>query len=241
MSDEEAAAAAQAFLKETEGVDYESIRAGIEADWWQQKLRSAVVKDVQVGPGEIMDAYNARLEDQKETFSADPAAFEEAQMQGKPILYNLAGYRAVKPLMIRLDDAAAAQAQAEELLVRIRAGESFDSLLGQYGADEGMKIASLRAAGYYVSASTTRWPAAFVEAAMALQAPGEVSGVIALEDGACILQYVGEVKAGEVDMAKVYDAITAEALAAAQDIAYDAQLTKWLDEADPKYYPERMQ
>ena len=276
MTEAEVAAAARSFLQETEGVTLESIRAEIEENWWQEKLREAVVKDVQVSSSEILAAYNALLDEQKESFTADPSAFEAAQQRGDVILYNLSGYRAVKPLVIRMDDGfageanelrgalellgssgdaeqtaeiqarldecyAAAEAEAQEVLDRLNAGESFDSLLSQYGDDEGMKDSALRATGYYVKAGSTGLDSAIVETAMQMTTAGQVSGIFRTGSGVCILQYVGEVRGGEVDMASVYDAITSDALSSAQDAAYAAQVSAWLEEADAKYYPELMQ
>lgn len=276
MSDEEVSAAAQSFMEQAEGVTYASVRAEIEKDWWKEKLKNEIIKDVQVTSSDILAAYNALLDEQKEGFTADPASFEAAQQRGDLIVYRLAGYRAVKPLLIRMNDGfcgeadelraaqellgengdadqlteiqarldecyAAAESEAQELLDRLNAGESFDSLLTQYGDDAGMKNAELRATGYYVKADSTGLDSAVVEAAMQMSTVGEISGIIRTEDGVCILQYVGEVSGGDVDMATVYDAITARALSSAQEIAYDAQLAAWLEEADVKYYPERMQ
>ena len=104
-----------------------------------------------------------------------------------------------------------------------------------------MKTSALQSTGYYIGEASTLWDASVIEAAMAFTAPGEISGAIRMEDGVCILQYVGEVQGGEVDMAKVYDVMTAEARAAAQDKAYAEQKAAWLAEANAKYYPERMQ
>lgn len=237
MSEAETTEAAAAFLKETEGLDLEAIRADLADSWWKQKLRDAVVKSVEVDSAAILDAYNERLSDQRERFSADHAAFESAHINGEAILYNLSGYRAVKLLKLEGDDAA----NAEDIRAQLVAGASFDEYLDQYGKDEGMKTAALRDSGYYISESTATLPETVVTAAQSLSHSGDISPVISTEDGAYILYYVGPVAAGDVDMAQVYDDVAASALAAAQDIAYDAQLTAWLEEADAKYYPERMQ
>lgn len=276
MSDAEVSAAAQSFMEQAEGVTYASIRAEIEENWWREKLRSEIVKDVQISSSDILATYNALLDEQKESFSADPASFEAAQQRGDLIVYRLAGYRAVKPLLIRMDEGflgeanelrsaqqllgangdadqlaeiqarldecyAAAESEAQGLLDRLNAGEDFDSLLAQYGDDAGMKKVELRATGYYVKADSASLDSAIVAAAMQMGSAGEISGLIRTEDGVCILQFVGEVSGGEVDMASVYDAISARTRASAQDIAYDAQLAEWLEAADVKYYPELMQ
>lgn len=275
MSEADVIAAAQAFLADSEGVTLDSVRADIEKDWWKQKLREEAAKDVQVNSSEILAAYNRLLDEQKETFTADPAEFEAAQQRGDLILYNLSGYRAVKPLVIRMSDGlageamelqgalellgeggdaqqlaeirsrldecyAGVEAEAAELLGRLNSGMSFDSLLAQYGDDEGMKNPALQKSGYYIKADSKSLPEEVVAAAMEMSRAGEVSAVIRTADGVCILQYVGEVRGGDVDMATVYDAITADARAEAQDMAFDAKTAAWLEEAGAKYYPERM-
>ena len=104
-----------------------------------------------------------------------------------------------------------------------------------------MRDENLRASGYYVSADSLLWPGEIVSAAMALEAPMDISGAIRTGDGVVILQYLGEVEAGAVPLADVRDAIEADALEEARYAAYEAQVNAWLEEADVKYYPERMQ
>lgn len=259
MTEAQTSDAAAAFLLETEGTSLDTIRADIEKNWWQKKLRDSVAGNIQPDSSAILAAYNEKLSEQKERFSASPAAFEGAQAEGEVILYNLAGYRAVKPLVLKLDEAqrealrsAADQAavdavyapleeRAREILGWLASGESFDKLLNGYGEDAGMKAGHLKDMGYYVSADSARWDENVVQAAMALAAPGDVSEPIRAADGLYILQYAGNVPGGEVDMARVYDAMIADAVTAARDAAFETQKEAWLAEAGVKYYPERMQ
>ena len=259
MTDAQAGDAAAAFLQEIEGVSLDSIRAELEANWWEKKLRRSVAGNVQPDSSAILAAYNEKLSEQKERFSASPAAFEAAQAEGEIILYNLAGYRAVKPLVLKLDEAqqealrsaadqaavdavyAPLEARAQEILGWLASGESFDRLLNGYGEDEGMKTSPLKDMGYYISANSDRWDKNVIQAAMALAAPGDISAPVRGLDGLYILQFAGNVPGGEVDMAKVYDAMIADAITDAQDAAFEAQKEAWLAEADVKYYPERMQ
>lgn len=136
---------------------------------------------------------------------------------------------------------ATPEAQAQTVLDKLAGGADFDTLLAQYGADEGMKDAALQQTGYYVSAQSPLWHQNMISAAMALQTPGEVSAAFRTGEGVCILSYVGEVAAGDVPMDKVVDALTEEALQNAQMIAYEEQVAAWIEEASVKYYPERMQ
>ena len=136
---------------------------------------------------------------------------------------------------------ASAQAEAQSALEALARGADFDALIEEMGDDEGMRDARLRAKGYYISADSLLWPPEIISAAMALEQPGDCSGAVRMGDGVAVLQYVGEVPAGEVPLADVRDAIEADALEEARCEAYEAQVNAWLEEADVRYYPERMQ
>jgi len=136
---------------------------------------------------------------------------------------------------------ASPDARAKTVQDKLAAGEDFDTLLRQYGADIGMMTPLLRESGYFVSTESLLWDPELITAAMALQNPGEVSPAVRVGDGVCILCYVGEVAAGEVDLDEVTAALTEEALLSAQLEAYEAQVNAWITAADAKYYPERMQ
>lgn len=277
MSDDQLAAAAQAYLLEMEGVTLETVQADIEEGWWMQKLYDEMVKNVSVASGDILAAYNAKLEAQKENFTAYPEEFELASINGEPILYNLDNYRAVRMLLLPFESADAmlavadiseeiaelnpetdaqqiaemqaqldgyyafAETTGQEVLGKLQAGGDFIALLDQYGDDIGMKDAAVRERGYYVSADSLLWSRSMIDAAMALAKPGEISGLVRTDEGVCILQYVGAVQPGTVDMAKVYDAISEETLEEARYLAYENQVSAWLEEAGVQYYPERLQ
>ena len=76
---------------------------------------------------------------------------------------------------------------------------------------------------------------------MALENIGDISGIVRVGDGVCILQYAGEVPAGEVPLDDVREALTESALENVRYAAYELQLNEWLKEANAVYYPERMQ
>ena len=131
--------------------------------------------------------------------------------------------------------------RADELLDQLREGADMDAMILAYGADEGMQNERLRAMGYYVSEDSMLWSEEFIAAAMDLEEIGEFSEPVRTEDGVCILQYLGEVPEGDVPLADVREALEEEALEIARYDVYDEQVEIWLDEANPSYYPERMQ
>lgn len=268
MSDAEVEAAAQSYLLESEGVSQESIEAELRAGWWRDKLYDALTADVSVGSGEIMAAYNEALADQKERFLASSEDYEAAQVGGDVIVYNLPGYRRVKMVGLSFDsfdsmtavdelntqlaaldvsaDAeqiAELQAQldayyapleekADALLQALASGGALESLSSQYGGEleEGC-----------VCLGSSLWTQELVDAAMELANPGDVSGIVRTGDGVYILQYVEDVPEGTVAMSEVYDALSAQTRETARYLAYETQINTWMEEADPKYYPERMQ
>ena len=268
MSDAEVEAAAQSYLLESEGVSRESIEAELRSSWWMDKLYDALTADVSVGSGEIMTAYNEALADQKERFLASSEDYEAAQASGDVIVYNLPGYRRVKMVGLSFDsfdsmtavdglntqlaalDATAdaeqiveLQAQldayyapleekADALLQALASGDALESLSSQYGGEleEGC-----------VCADSSLWTQELVDAAMALANPGDVSGIVRTGDGVYILQYVEDVPEGTVAMSEVYDELSAQTRETARYLAYETQINTWMEEADPKYYPERMQ
>ena len=136
---------------------------------------------------------------------------------------------------------AAPEARAQEVLAQLQGGASFDELLASIGDDDGMKDEDLYKTGYYISEKSMLWSPEIISAAMALKTPGDISGAVRTADGVCILEYVGEVQAGEVPLEKMKEELQHETLENAKYSAYEQQLNKWLEEANVKYYPERMQ
>lgn len=136
---------------------------------------------------------------------------------------------------------AGAEARAADALKQLQAGADFEELIVSIGEDEGMMDEKLRRSGYFVSEKSMLWPKEMVEAAMALEKSGDVSGVVRMDEGVCILQYVGEVPAGEVPLDDVREILLAETLESAKYSAYEAQLDQWVREVNAVYYPERMQ
>ena len=268
MDDAEVEAAAQSYLLESEGVTLESIEAELRSGWWTDKLYDALTANVSVGSGEIMSAYNDALADQKERFLANAGDYEAAQMSGEVIVYNLPGYRRVRMVGLSFDsfetmsavdelnqqlatldasaDAeqyAACQAQIDALYAPL---ETQANAMLQAAADGGDLESLSRQYGGSVeecciAADSSSWTQEIVDAAMALKAPGDVSAVVRTDDGVYILQYVGDVQEGTVSMNDVYDELSAQTLETARYLAYETQINTWMEEADPKYYPERMQ
>ena len=131
-------------------------------------------------------------------------------------------------------------AQAEAVLAKFEAGEDFDSLMSDYSADDELISGYFADTGYYVAADSTMWSRDFVDAAMALELPGDVSAPVRTRGGVHIIRFIANVDAGAVLLSEVSARMTADTQQAAELAAVQEQLDIWISEAEPKYYPENM-
>jgi foldase protein PrsA len=128
----------------------------------------------------------------------------------------------------------------EEIMQRIEAGDDFNLLIDEYGDDPFMRTAHGREDGYYVHAESALLDEVFVLEAMALERPGDTSGVIEGQDGAYILRYEADVPAGPVrfDAFLSDEGMRARVEESARREHYNALVEGWLGEADIERFPE---
>ena len=74
---------------------------------------------------------------------------------------------------------------------------------------------------------------------MALEKPGDMSGLVETTYGYHILLYASDIQAGPVPQETVAAQIREELLKAKQDETYTAQETEWVEAANIKTYPNR--
>lgn len=128
--------------------------------------------------------------------------------------------------------------KTDAVYARLEAGEEFDALMAELGEDPGMQEEPSMSKGYYVSAASTIWDTNFRDAAMAIEAVGEVSEPILSGSGVHIIYYNSDVTPGAVDIETLREELTAEALTAKQDEAYVAQYEEWKKGVTIKKYPK---
>ncbi len=133
------------------------------------------------------------------------------------------------------------EARAAEIQEKLKAGEKFTDLMDQYGADELMRAEPLRTQGYYLGEDSFLFSTEFVQGAMILEQPGQVSTTLRSGVGLHLAEYAGDVPAGETPLEQVYEAMKAETLELEQDAFYEQKVSEALDAANVKYYPERLQ
>ena len=114
--------------------------------------------------------------------------------------------------------------------------DSWDQLAEEKNEDPGMKAGAANAEkGYAVCEGMTSFDSAFVDAAMALNSVGDISGKIRGETyGYYIIKYVGDDTEGPVDFESVKDALHDALLKTKQDETYTAAVNQWVEEAGIK-------
>ena len=128
----------------------------------------------------------------------------------------------------------------EEVLGRIMAGDDFDLLIDEYGADPYMTSGVGREEGYCVSAISTLLDSELVNTAMALGQPGDVSEPVECADGIYILRYESDIEPGPVDY-ETFMADEGMRELVEENIRseyYNTVVEQWIAEADVEYFPE---
>ena len=133
------------------------------------------------------------------------------------------------------------EATAKEISDKLQAGESFMSLADQYGKDEMMESEPVRSEGYYINENSYLFSTEFIQGAMILDQPGQVSAPLRSPSGLHLVEYLSDVTPGDVPLDEVRETIEAQALEIRQRAYYDEQTAAMLEEANVQYYPERLQ
>ena len=123
-------------------------------------------------------------------------------------------------------------ADADEILQQLKDGEDWQKLMDEKNQDPGMKS---NEKGYAVASGMTSFDSAFVDAAMALAKPGDVSDKIkGTSYGYYIIRYDSDEAEGAVSLDDVKETISSALLSTKQNEAYNAAKDQWVEEAGIK-------
>ena len=123
-------------------------------------------------------------------------------------------------------------AETDGILQQLKDGADWQTLMDEKNQDPGMKD---NEKGYAVAAGMTNFDAAFVDAAMALEKPGDWSGKVkGTSYGYYIVRYEGDEPEGATPLEDVKETISSSILSDKQDETYDAKVAKWVEEANIK-------
>lgn len=127
---------------------------------------------------------------------------------------------------------------AQEVADQFAAGAPIDELISAYGGDPGMAEEPAASKGYMVCESSAMWDKAFTQAAMSIEAIGQISQPARGAHGIYIVYYLADVAPGPVAYEAVQAHVTADLLEARQSQAYDDQLAQWMAELNVTYHLE---
>lgn len=119
--------------------------------------------------------------------------------------------------------------ETDAILAQLAEGADWQTLMDEKNQDPGMKN---NEKGYAVSADMTDFDSAFVEAAMALEKPGDISGKVkGTSYGYYIIRYESDEPEGPVALDAVKEEISSSLLSSKQSETYEAAVEKWVEEA----------
>ena len=173
----------------------------------------------------VLDDEAASEEDKtkaQESLTAANADLDAAQAELKT---------AVDAAFARLDE------DADAVLAALEANpDDWDKLQEEKNEDPGMKAGAVNAEkGYAVCENMSGFDSAFVNAAMALENVGDVSGKIRGEsNGYYIIKYVADVTEGSVDFESVKESLHSALLTSKQNSTYTDTLAQWVKDAGIK-------
>ena len=129
------------------------------------------------------------------------------------------------------------QDKLREIDERLSAGIDFRSLIDAYSDDKSEM--NREAEGYPFHPESKNWPQNFIDAASALEKPGDVSAPVLTDLGIHILYYAGDVPAGaHVLTAEEQETLNASALMYYQGLELEGLMETWKDEYDIETHPE---
>lgn len=133
------------------------------------------------------------------------------------------------------------ETKAQEVVDKLNAGEDFGALMDAYGTSDYLKDEPLRSQGYYLNSDTFVNSDEYVQGAMELERPGQVSVPVRSTLGVHLIQYIGEVTPGAIPLEQVRDAVRDDLLETRQDEYYEDYVNDLLSNTNVTYYTDRLQ
>ena len=227
VSDEEVQAHYDALLADQKAdfsatpEDFEYARTTGKAVVWRPEGYRAV-RDILIPFENEADSYKAEsLLNDLEMIDEDPDALQKAQAELDALFAPL-------------------EKRAEEASRKLAEGASFADLMDEYGCSEALAEEPLRSQGFYITDTSYCNSLEYVQGAMMLEQPGQVSSPLRSRFGLHLVEYIGDVPAGEVPFIEIEAAVRDDALSEKQTAYYAQQRQQLLEEAHVKYYPERL-
>ena len=220
--------------------------------------------DLTVSDEEAEELFNQRVQEDKEYFSADLAAYEYLSSQGTyQLYYTPEGIRNVRHVLIALDDETIAEIRnlrssgddkaadtlaetareaiyddAMDVLNQLNEGTlTFDTAILNYNDDDGM---ASYPEGYQMSLESESYVQEFTDAGMALKKVGDISALVATDYGYHIIEYYSDVLSGPIDFETVKAALVEELKETKRNDSWLALADEWLAKHEIVYFYEKI-
>ena len=129
----------------------------------------------------------------------------------------------------------------DEIYARLDNGESFESLIPEYGEDPGMKEEPYKTQGYLISENTVdKYYDGFGIAAISLKNIGDVSDPVETEAGYHFIQYTSDAEVKDTPFEDVKQAIIDKLTEDEKVAIYNDCLAKWKEEIKIEKYYDRV-
>lgn len=190
--------------------------------WYVPEGYRAVIHILLNVDADVLKAYTdaqAALDEAESAEDPDEAAIAEAK----------AAAEAAKAAVI-----ASRQDVIDDIYARLEKGESFQSLIAEYGNDPGMQDEVTLAEGYHVHPESILWDPAFTEGAFqeGMRQPGDVSQPVVGTYGIHILYYLKDVPGGLLMTDSIHDEIYEYLLSSKASNAFNAGYAEWQQELE---------
>ena len=191
--------------------------------WYVPEGYRAVIHILLNVDADVLQAYTDAQAALDEAESAEDGADEAAVAEAK------AAVEAARTAVI-----ASRQDVIDDIYARLEKGESFQSLIAEYGNDPGMQDETLLAEGYHVHAESILWDPAFTEGAFqeGMRQPGDVSQPVVGTYGIHILYYLKDVPGGLLMTDSIHEEIYEYLLSSKSSNAFNAGYAEWQQEVE---------
>lgn len=218
--------------------EYMTVYNGMDA-WYKPEGYRGIVHILLSVPADILNNYQSLAASYEEQQNGDelPVDGEEASAasESKAPLITTQMLEEAKDQVLQ-----SRKADIDMIYQRLEAGESFISLIQEYGEDPGMTDASNLDEGYPVHAQSIVYDPPFTSAAFSekMQQPGDVSDPVVGAFGIHILMYLQDMPSGLILTEAISQEIEDYLLSVRQNEAFSQELALWKEASDVVYHEE---
>lgn len=257
----------QEYLQENE-ITLESTQEDYNKQDLIAKVREYSIGFAEVTDEDVRTWYDQTLVKQQEEIDAGAGAFEQLISGNKIYTYVPEGVVAVRDVVVAFDETLSKDLKAaydgdqtsqydtllgvaltehadyistsSDIKARIEGGETIEEVVEAMSADMENISETSSPDGYVIDPRTQSYSGAFVEAAKGLENVGDLSEPFADYDGVHVLQLVKVYEPGIVLFDELKDSIKKALQPGAEEDKYNEMLEQWIEEANVKYYFDRL-